>query len=88
VVKFAYGYSYASDRNYQEDLVNSTADELYGYDTLHRGDPTVIACSAEARRPVERAVEAKVGHRLRHRSSRIPRLVVPRGLRRPTRAQL
>jgi len=36
VVKLAYGYSYASDRNYQEDLVNATSDELYGYDTLHR----------------------------------------------------
>jgi hypothetical protein len=38
IAKLAYGYSYASDRNYQEDLVNSTSDELYTYDTLHRLD--------------------------------------------------
>ena len=36
IAKFGYGYSYASDRKYQEDLVNATSDELYGYDTLYR----------------------------------------------------
>ena len=36
VAKFTYGYSYASDRKHQEDLVSGSADELYGYDTLHR----------------------------------------------------
>ncbi|HET6455025.1 MAG TPA: RHS repeat-associated core domain-containing protein, partial [Armatimonadota bacterium] len=36
IAEFGYGYSYASDRNYQEDLVNTTADEYYTYDTLHR----------------------------------------------------
>ena len=36
IAKFAYGYDYASSRTYQEDQVNDTSDELYGYDTLHR----------------------------------------------------
>ena len=36
VAKLGYGYSYASNRNYEEDLVNATADEFYTYDTLHR----------------------------------------------------
>ena len=36
IAKYAYAYDYASNRTYQEDLVNSTSDELYGYDTLHR----------------------------------------------------
>jgi len=31
-----YAYDYASNRTYQEDLVNASMDELYGYDTLHR----------------------------------------------------
>jgi len=36
IAKFSYGYDYASNRTYQEDLVNASMDELYGYDTLHR----------------------------------------------------
>ena len=34
--KYGYAYDYASSRKYQEDQVNATTDELYGYDTLHR----------------------------------------------------
>ncbi|HET6456060.1 MAG TPA: RHS repeat-associated core domain-containing protein [Armatimonadota bacterium] len=38
IAKFAYDYSYASDRKYQQDLVNTSPhqDEHYTYDTLHR----------------------------------------------------
>ena len=38
IAKFAYGYSPASDRLYQQDLFNTSPhlDEFYTYDTLHR----------------------------------------------------
>ena len=38
IAKLAYDYSYASDRKYQQDLVNTSPhqDEFYSYDTLHR----------------------------------------------------
>jgi len=38
IAKFGYGYSYVSDRKYQQDLLNTSPhqDELYTYDTLHR----------------------------------------------------
>ena len=36
IAKFGYGYSPASNRLYQEDLLTATASELYGYDALHR----------------------------------------------------
>jgi len=36
IAKFGYGYSQASNRLYQEDLLTATASELYSYDALHR----------------------------------------------------
>ena len=36
IVDLQYAYSSASDRTYQKDNVNSSADELYGYGELHR----------------------------------------------------
>jgi len=36
IVHYAYGYDRASNRTYQEDQINATSDELYGYDTVHR----------------------------------------------------
>jgi len=36
IAKLAYGYSPASDRLYQQDLVTTTNSELYAYDSLTR----------------------------------------------------